>query len=82
MKWLIIGIICILLAIGLLVYVYTAVKANTAQEGVMKGHIMTYKPPYENHGLLMGALLGTGMLLFIGGFVAVGLGLRKLHNGV
>jgi len=63
-KKLIIGILCILLAAGLLVYVYLSIRANTAQEGVMKGNIKTYKPPYENHGLLMVVLLGVGMLLF------------------
>ncbi len=82
MKKLIIGIVCILLAVGLLVYVYLAIRANTAQEGAMKGNIKTYKPPFENHGLLMVVLLGAGMLLFLGGSVLTGLGMQELHNGI
>lgn len=82
MKKLIIGILCILLAAGLLVYVYLAIRANTAQEGVMKGNIKTYKPPYENHGLLMVVLLGVGMLLFLGGALLTGLGAQELHNRI
>ncbi len=69
-----IGISLMVLAIVLLAVVIVMVQSNLASSGPWSGKIATYKPPFENHGLLT-VLIGIGAAVsFLSGAVMFVLG--------
>ena len=72
-----IGISLMALAIVLLAVVIIMVQTNLAASGPWSGKITTYKPPFENHGLLT-VLIGMGAAIsFLSGAVITVLGKNK-----
>ena len=69
-----IGIVLMAFAAVLFVIVIVQVRANLAQTGAMAGKIVSYKPPFTNHGLWV-VFGGIGSALaFLGGAVMTVLG--------
>lgn len=76
----VVGIALILLAVVLLGTVILSVWANMAHEGPVAGKIVSYKPPFYGHGLLMVALIGAGSLSFLVGVVLLSIGIRETQT--
>ena len=69
-----IGIALMVIAVVLLGIVIAQIQANLAQTGAMAGKIVSYKPPFTNHGLWV-VFGGIGSALaFLGGAVMTVLG--------
>ncbi len=72
-----IGIALMVIAVVLLGIVIAQIQANLAQTGAMAGKIVSYKPPFTNHGLWV-VLGGIGSAFaFLGGAVMTVLGKNK-----
>ncbi len=72
-----IGIALMVIAVVLLGIVIVQIQANLAQTGAMAGKIVSYKPPFTNHGLWV-VLGGIGSAFaFLGGAVMTVLGKNK-----
>ena len=70
----ILGVALVIIALGMLVFVILSVGANMAKTGPLVGKINTYKPPFQNHGLLMVITGIASVVVFLGGIALVSVG--------
>ena len=73
----IVGIALILLAVVLIGIVLFSVGINMAHEGPVAGKIVSYKPSFHDHGLLMVVLIVAGALSFLSGLLLYFIGHRE-----
>lgn len=74
----VIGIILMVLGLGLGVVAILMVTSNLATTGPAAGKINSYKPPFENHGLLALITGFSGIIAFLGGAMVFSFGRRDL----
>ena len=72
-----VGISLIVVAAGLLAFTILSVGANMDWTGPMAGKINTYKPPYQNHGLIMAITGISSAVVFLAGIVMVVVGRKR-----
>ena len=68
------GISLMVLGIVLLAAVVIMVQTNLAASGPLAGKITTYKPPFENHGLLTVLIGVCAAVSFLAGMILAALG--------